>query len=331
MNNDFNNQNNLNNNVNANSFNQPVVNNQVVQNSNMGTTNNMNNDTKKTNNNGKIIVIVVVCLLVICAIVFAFIFFNKKDNSNSSNNANETSEEQKTNVKKTNYHVFDYDYSSLKEGGDGSDIRIVTENYANIRYYKTSKILDEYWNDNSDVLEEIKTKTFESSNDKFIYPYVMGDEMDNRYYVFNIDNKSTVMDAFNKKWYALDGFNINNLSITYNDIFDGIELFDTAITGLGKPNCVIRSQYQLLEDEVEDEMYSESAFIIYDMGLYYLFLKYQEFKNNKYYTVDLRNAYVVLSKDMVQALINNNSNTGFLDRYKQSFIFKNKCDFELRK
>ena len=326
MNIDANNQNNINESANNS---QEIINNQAVStiDNNVGSNAVVGGSVKATAGSSKIILVVVVSLLVVGGIIVGLNLMNKNNNTEVKPSNEEVKEKGTTSNSKKGFHVLDYDYDSLKDGGDGSNVKIVRNSMTRSKFYDPEDLPDEFFKDNPDIVDEINTAEYEDVNSRFLYPFASDYE---HYYIYNLDNKSSVLEAFNKGWYALGNFYLDNMDVEFS-FFDGIAVFDASITGLGKPECVIKSQYEAFPGELEEGASGVGAFVIYKLKSYYLFLDYNEYINSKEHNMDLMDAYLVFSPEMVQAMIKDNANSNSLDRYTQEYIYKNRCSFELKK
>jgi len=277
---------------------------------------------KKKSPIGIIILGVVIVAIVVVGVV---VFLKNKDRGNSNTNKEEIKETEKPSEKKeeTGFYIIDYDYASLKEGGDGSKMNYVQGTPGLADYYELDELPNKYWENNKITMDKIFANTFSEPNSRFLYPFV--DSSLDDYYIYNLDNKSTVKEAFEKGWYAIHGFRFVNSSKDYS-FSDEKAVFDAVIPGLGRPYTVIEYNKQ---DYNESEYEFRHVYIIYKYDAFYMVLSYYESTNGEKRNMEMSEGYLVKSDDMLQALIKDNFTSNNISSYTQKYLYKNKSNFEL--
>lgn len=254
----------------------------------------------------------VACVAVASLVVISNL--SSKNEENDSTSKDKSSSKEKTEVKKTGLYLLDYDYASLKEGGDGSEINL----YYNVivESCKLDEMPDCYFRENKITEEEIASQTFEESNSRYSKPFVSSTD---DYILFNIDGKSTVKEAYDKGWYAIFDLDATNYSADYKHT-DPYESFEAIVKGLGKPYCVIRSQ-----EKTPDDYTNNNVFIIYKLdNAYYLLNYYDNYNyNSEKENMDLLDSFWIASEDMLKAYIKDNMGSNSVDNYTQSYLFQN--------
>lgn len=254
----------------------------------------------------KIILIVMILIIVISSIATIVLIVGSKNNlNNNSLTPKET----------TGFYVVDYDYDSLEEGGDGSDIKLHHSYLGD--YYELDEMPSAYWEDEKVTIDEIKNKEFSESNPRYSFPFI--DSSDD-YILYNIDGKSTVSEAYDKGWYAITDLDISNFTTDY-DYNDQYASFDAIIKGLGKPYCVIKSVQNTFSDN--DEYTYNTIFIIYEYNNAFYVLEYYDNSNGVTENIDMLSSYWIASEEMLKAYITNNMGSNDVESYTQSYIFQN--------
>ena len=273
-------------------------------------------------NKGISLIIMIIIILLITAIGGAggyFLFKNnssdsKSQNDNNSDTAYETN--PKEDNKKTGLYAVDYDYASLKEGIDYSNMRVRHEYSSEI--YRLNELPNEYWKDKKISSSDISKNEFQESNSRYSHSFF--ETVSNKYIIFNLDEKSTVNEAYNKGWYALTRFKIFNSGEDY-DYKDKIGKFNAIIKGMGKPYCVIRSEKNTRN---ENEL-NNLIFLIYkekDKDVFYV-IEYYDNLYNGTESLDVLEVYWIASEDMLRAYLKDNMGSNNVKSYTQSYIFQN--------
>ncbi|MBQ6323593.1 MAG: hypothetical protein IJI22_02035 [Bacilli bacterium] len=265
-------------------------------------------------NSGHIIFPMILIFMSLCLIFvglyFSFFKGSKKENKNENNNVDKVAKSS------TGFYVIDYDYNGLIDGGDGSEMHL-SHGYLG-EFYGISEMPSAYFDDEKITSADIMNNTFSEPNSRFLVPFV--DSVDD-YYIYNIDNSSTVEEAYAKGWYSIENLSISNLSVEY-DHLDPYATFDAIIKGLGRPYCVIRSK----SNDIENGYEFNNIFIIYKYDNGFYLLDYYDNSNGEKEVIDLLSSYWIASEDMLKASIADNVGSNNIDSYTQSYIFQNGKD-----
>ena len=257
-------------------------------------------------------------IFVIFIVITGAVTFIAVQNSNKT----ETKQEKSTTTNRsstqlTGFYAIDYDYNSLQEGGDGTDLKISHGYFG--EYYTLNELPNAYWTDEEISQEQIISNEYEEANERYSHKFV---ENINDYIIFNLDDNSTVKEAYEKGWYAIYDLEITNFSI---DTKNQKQEFDSIIKGLGKPYCVIKS---INKEPINDNYTYNNVFIIYKFDDSFYLLEYGDNKNNNTLeeNLELISSYWIASESMLKAYLLDNMGSNNVDSYTQSYIYQNGKD-----